>query len=371
MARPMKPTFSQEEIDCFIRPMIRSDMRMVTRQGEKKILTSEADHIMALLAVEFLVLRLGHASEPPTYITTGDDPFVSLYPDRELCLLGSGWNRLDRALKPEEQSPDGPTRHITPRLMAFYRAFAPLMNDYRQHVTAGASLMNALHVREFGKMVKLGFQQFKSTLQHPDTQKEMKRLQSRINHNRQQQLKYLDALLAHYGELFTVRLDLGYNADPATGIMRRLTHARAKHDFSQLMLERRHNPLWKDDLVGFMWKLEDGAERRYHYHLMLFYRGETADHHQHDKAVLQHHWINEITQGDGACYLSWETPEETPLEATPEGLIQGRVSPRYLALTRFVDYLNKLDLLIRLDVPKGANVYGRGHVAKTKTINSV
>lgn len=375
MARPMKPTFDQEEMKNFIRPTAGGALRMLSQQdtgdiGISKIGTSEAEHLLNVLDAEPFVLHLAHTSEPPSFATEGEDPFISLVPDPTLRKLGVVWKNLQATLHPRLQAAEEPINSLTPRLMAFFQAFAPMMEAYSDQVIGDPSraAMASIFIQDLKRSLMKGFYEFRDAIQHPDNKKEVKRLQSRVNHNRQNQLKYLDSLIECHGTLFAVHLDVGYQFKPDYRFMRTITYERAKSDFSKFMQERRHNPLWKDDLAGFIWKLEDGFERRYHYQLILIYKGESIDSHLDDKEVLQKRWIKETTGGDGACYRAWEDAEKTPLGAEPEGVIDSTGSPSYMALTRFVDYLNKLDLIINLNVPKGANVYGRGH-APRKALN--
>ncbi|XKE44224.1 inovirus Gp2 family protein [Halomonas organivorans] len=371
MARPLKPTFDQEEVKNFIRPMAGGALRMMSQQptgeiGISMIGTSEAEHLLNVLDAEPFVLQLAHASEPPSFTTEGEEPFISLMPDPTLRELGRVWKNLQTTLHHRLQASEEPINNLTPRLMTFYQAFAPMMEVYADQVIGDPSRspMDGIFIQYLERSLNTGFYEFRNAVHHPDTKKEVKRLQSRVNHNRQNQLKYLGSLLERYGTLFAVHLDVGYQYKNDYRFMGSITYERAKRDFSNFMQERRHNPLWKDDLAGFIWKLEDGFERRYHYQLILIYKGESANCHLDDKGVLQERWIKETTGGDGACYQAWGDAEQTPLGAEPEGIVDSKNSPNYLALTRFIDYLNKLDLIINLNVPKGANVYGRGHAPR-------
>lgn len=362
MARPLKPTFSRDEVDGLICPMVNSPLRLVSRRWPegKRVITSEQGDIMALVQIEPEVLAFSQVSEIPAY-RLGN--YGAIQPSQELQRLGGAWHTLDSVMRFHVGSREEVRRWLAPRLMAFYDAFSPLNEaGYSDDIRGlNRSPIPEPFQRELDYLLASSMNAFQHRVRAPEMQREVKRIRARTYHNRSQQQRYLDALLERYGSLFVVRLDLGYDVSDVA-LMRDIGLDRVKQDFERFAGERRFHPLWKDDLVGLIWKLEDSAERRFHYHLLLFYRGDRAEQHSEDKRLLTEEWISEVTKGSGATYLSWENPEDTPMLVAPEGIITSKESLAYHAVVRFLDYLNRLDQLIRLEVPKGTNVYGRGHM---------
>lgn len=362
MARPLKPIFNQEEIERYIRPTLNGTLRMYALyDGEaittQRIKTSEEDFLRAAIRAEAFILKMSHLNAPPSYQVRGQDPLMCIVASQELIQLGGVWRSLNTILSGSEY-----TWQVMPRILEFYKAFKPLMSVYSASLIAGGeNYLAQVFINEFENLLTTGFDAFKAGVYLPSIVTTTKRLQTRINRNRLQQQKYLDSLLDRYGSLYVVYLDLGYNLHhPEFPKLKNYDSIRAH--FERFMKERRHNPLWKDDLVGFLWKLSDGVERGYHYHLILFYRGECADQHLQDKQHLLNKWIKEVTGGVGA-YFEQIVPEGQQGDFfIPGGLVSREEPDGYAKVVGFIHYLNKLDYLIQRVLPKGANVYGRGQM---------
>lgn len=362
MARPLKPIFDREEIDQFIKPTLKGALRMHALDDSgaingKNIKTSEEDFLRAAINAESFILKLSQLSDPPGYQIGRQDPWMFIEPSRELAYLGVVWRDLSAILSGSELK-----RQVVPRILEFHRAFKPLMSMYSGVLNSGREdYLAQVFINEFEQLLAKGFKEFKTGVYSADVVTTTKRLQTRINRNRLQQKKYLNSLLDRYGSLYVVYLDLGYYLFHPD-FFRYKGYESIREHFESFMKERRHNPLWKDDLVGFLWKLSDGVERGYHYHLILFYRGESADQHLQDKQKLLIKWIEEVTGGVGACFEQI-LPKGKQLDfLMPGGIVSHEESEGYERVVGFIHYLNKLDYLIQMELPKGANVYGRGQM---------
>ncbi|GGB82088.1 hypothetical protein GCM10011352_04870 [Marinobacterium zhoushanense] len=360
MARPLKPIFEREEIERFIQPTLSGVLRMNALKVSEKIKTSEEGFLRNVLSAESLVLKLSHQNAPPGFQVRGEDPLMSIDASHELLRLGADWRGLNAILNGGDKKGDSePERKIMPRFLAFYESFEPLMRKYSGDLTVGGGgYFSNVFVEEFGFLLKKGFDEFQLTIRSQEIATATKRLQTRINRNRLQQQRYLDSLLESYGDLYVVYLNLGYDI-----YQPRRSYNAIRRDFEYFMKERRHNPLWKDDLAGFLWKLSDGVERGYHYHLILFYRGDRVEQHLQDKRLLSDKWVKETTEGVGAWFEQVLPAGQECDFLLPDGIVSCEGGESYERLIGFIHYLNKLDYLIQLEVPKGANVYGRGQIA--------
>jgi hypothetical protein len=362
VARPLKPLFDQEEVERFIKPTLRGVLCMYTAGGNVTIKTSEEDYLRAVLAAEKLVLRLSHFQAPPDFHTTGHNPFMNIVASNELVELGGAWKRLHSLLQEGGNRENRLRRTVLPRIMAFHQAFEPLMGAYSSFLSAGGGRgLHSAFIGEFEQLLNQGFEDFQQSIRSTEVVTGTKRLQTRMNRNRLQQQRYVDSLLDQYHSLYSVYLDLGYDLRHPDYSERRGFDS-VQQDFKRFMKERRHNPLWKDDLVGYLWKLSDGVERGYHYHLILLYRGESESQHSGDKQKLFMKWVEDITEGAGARFEQILPEDQQGTLLAPEGIVSREDSESYERLVGFIRYLNKLDYLIQLDVPKGGNVYGRGQI---------
>ncbi|MDN3234319.1 inovirus-type Gp2 protein [Pseudomonas sp. WAC2] len=84
------------------------------------------------------------------------------------------------------------------------------------------------------------------------------------NKNHKELTKYIDALFERYSKLLVLRIDLSYSKENS-----KTTQAEAARDREHLFENARSNKLFAD-MVGWIWKLEHGPEKGFHYHMMFF-----------------------------------------------------------------------------------------------------
>lgn len=354
MARPLKPVFSREEINQLLKPMTAAVTHAVTATGSTQLRTREADDLQALYLYEPFILALAQAAAPPTYdLEPTQHADVQIYPSAALRTLGGAWNWMDTALKDGGRQQQI-LRHLHPRLMAFHQAYASLMHLYGSHVTGSYQALAAPRVDEFVQLYSEAFTTFQQQVRSPALAAEVNRLQKRSRRHAEGQRAYIDALLEQ-GPLVVTYLQLGYA----------LSHARPlamlKQDLHRLLHTHPGSPLRNEALLGFIWKLADGIERGYYSHLLLFHRADCAPDETALLGALQQCWIHDITQGAGACYrMTCSLRGRQNLLAHTR--IDSRDAPDYRTLCDFIEYLNRLDQLYRLEAPKGTSIYGRSHL---------
>jgi hypothetical protein len=97
-----------------------------------------------------------------------------------------------------------------------------------------------------------------------------------------------------YSKLLVVRIDLHFDNDYEAS--HHVTFAK-KHldDFFNNM---RHNSLFKHK-VGYVWKLEYGEERGYHFHVALFFDGHYVQRDEWLSHQICRYWTDVITKGKG------------------------------------------------------------------------
>lgn len=162
---------------------------------------------------------------------------------------------------------------------------------------------------------------------------------------------YIKLLFTRYGRLLVIRLDVGYAVGPE-GQRPNVSLRTAKKDRERFFnYLRRSCPL---DLKGHAWKLEDGAQKGYHYHLLLFFDG-----YKHWRGIdiaeqLGQEWV--AMTGPHASYWNCNAdPANAGL-----GVVDWKDAPKLRAL--FVDaapYLTKGAFLIT-DAEKGVKTFSKG-----------
>lgn len=194
---------------------------------------------------------------------------------------------------------------------------------------------------------------------------------------------YVSDLFKRYGRLLVVRLDLGYrqlvSLNPLMAQYQVVVSTQPEYGFSspneqftpldpsvtidQIQQHREtllgfiHNT-FGDNFCGYAWKLEYGARKGYHFHMVLFFNGANLCKDVAIGALIGNHWNDVITAGQGNYYncnankhrywhpcigiQSWNNP----------GMEQGM---GYLCA-----YLMKPDLYARLELGAGQRTFNRG-----------
>lgn len=368
MARPLEPTLNaaqQEELRRYI-----SDEGLVMQDatGAMPMRTSEPGQLHCLIEAEPIVLAHCQSQTPPGYRTHQlAPPLVSLEPDKALREVHTAWKLIESAIGGfRSNEPDTPTKQLSPRLEAFYQAYEPVISNY------GYSLFNSEQVidrdicQDIDQLLTEGFTQFQEAIRSSDMKRTIKHHQVNHHRNRQALLRYLEALFSAYPSLYVLHLDLGYSVR-SRQTMHRATYHRLREDLKTLFYARHANPMWKDDLVGHIWKIEDGPERRFHVHLLLFYDGAAADQHQEDAERLKQRWIHDITHQEGALYA--RQSDQTPI-LVPENIGHLITRDDLEAIQGLKDYLTfliRISQLIGLETHRKAHVFSKGHAPRKKT----
>ena len=90
---------------------------------------------------------------------------------------------------------------------------------------------------------------------------------SRKNHK--SVLDYIDSLFSSYAKILVIRIDLSYK----TGI--NANFLRVRKDRERLFLNAKSNKIFTN-MIGFVWKLEVGFYKGFHYHMIFFLMGQKS-----------------------------------------------------------------------------------------------
>lgn len=172
---------------------------------------------------------------------------------------------------------------------------------------------------------------------------------------------YIDGLFEEYSKLLVVRVDLGFRYNPYEALRNR-SHVgeleARKHLRKMLRYLRRNVP----ECVGSAWKLEYGAGKGFHVHLLVFLHG----HHCREGITwgrrLGEKWET-ITAGTGS-YWNCNADEEFYRRRGLLGIGLIRHCDRDLraGLARTAMYLVKVDAYAKLQSKGNARNFGRGEI---------
>lgn len=207
--------------------------------------------------------------------------------------------------------------------------------------------------------------------------KEIQQKRKAISKNKRSLLRYIDSLFEYRSRLLVLRIDFSYQKDAGgfftTSDGERIDlifGAKNKDLLEKWSIEVREQrkqliknlkKKYKKDLVGYVWKLEYGADKAFHYH-MIFFLDES--HHRQDVKIAEsigEMWKHEITQGKGIywnCNAKKKHFEKNGRIAT--GKIKHDDHELRENLNHMASYLTKPDYFVKLTLSDGARTYQRG-----------
>ena len=221
----------------------------------------------------------------------------------------------------------------------------------------------------------------KAMIQDDSFRKEIEQKRKYLNKNKNSLLRYIESLFEYRSRLLVLRIDFSYQKDAGgfftTSDNERidlLFGAKSKDLLEKWSIEVREqrNQLikqlkkkYKKDLVGYVWKLEYGADKAFHYH-MIFFLDES--HHRQDVKIAEsigEMWKHEITNGKGIywnCNAKKKHFEKNGRIAT--GKIKHNDQELRANLNHMALYLTKHDYLVKLTLSDGARTFGKGSKPK-------
>ncbi|WP_421174981.1 YagK/YfjJ domain-containing protein [Aeromonas enteropelogenes] len=177
----------------------------------------------------------------------------------------------------------------------------------------------------------------------------LNRVQSR---NQRSIATYVNSLFDQHAKLLVIRLDIGYREDYYDQLTLDLvTNARNGY------LRRVQNKY--PALVGYIWKLEFGVDRRFHTHITFIFNGAV---HQRDISLgiaLGEVW-EDMTDNNGS-YFNCQVRREEYREWGTDGIgmVHYSDTAKRIKLINALSYLTKLDTQILAVLPAGRRTFGR------------
>lgn len=196
-----------------------------------------------------------------------------------------------------------------------------------------------------------------------------------ISKNKQSLLRYISDLFEYRSRLLVIRVDLGYSK------IERLHKFRPRIDkkislspppklkiFGEAAREHRVSLIkqvgkqFKKNFIGYVWKLEYGTDKGFHYHMIFFLDGANC---RQDITIAQsigELWKNEIVQGDDGVYwnLNADKKRFEKNNRVATGMISSNDRATRNNLERMATYLVKPDYFVRTALPNGARTFGKG-----------
>lgn len=249
-----------------------------------------------------------------------------------------------------------------------------LFLNHMQHVHGLARInqraFNENTANELIKDINDALNSFHQELYGKQHQKKLNNLLRVTPRNSQSIDKYIPALFLKYAKLLFVRLDIGYRKD----IYYRLSADDAIDDRRRyLTLIKKRFP----HMVGYIWKMEYGKDRRFHSHLTLIFNGA---HHQQDRSLgllLGKYW-EDCTHGLGIYYnCANRRRQYQEWDTDGIGMVHCDDVRKQEKLFKALEYLTKPDELIlatllsprrtfgRMEIPEATRRRGRPRIRRS------
>lgn len=183
------------------------------------------------------------------------------------------------------------------------------------------------------------------------------------NKNTKETQKYIRKLFIHHARLLAIRIDLSYNRTINFRNDNSKALEQVKSNRKELLkyLRKKYN----HELIGYIWKLEYGIERGYHYHVMIFLDGSRRQQDVTIAKVIGEHWSHNITSGDG-IYYNCNADKGKYGESLGIGIVNHTDHRKISNLVTAATYLTKVDYYASLKNERGRN-FGKGKMPPDRT----
>lgn len=175
--------------------------------------------------------------------------------------------------------------------------------------------------------------------------------------------KLLDDLRKRYSKILALRIDFGYISTfcPRVGFRgQAMTFEQAKIHRDKLLNYMRKGPYSKH-LAGYMWKMEYGFEKGYHFHMAFFFDGQQLLKDISIADAIGAHWRDEVTEGKG-MYFNCNKKKEA-YEHCGIGMVVRNDDTKWAYLEEAMRYLTKVDLYLRFRAGTRARTFGSSYRA--------
>ncbi|MBL1265478.1 YagK/YfjJ domain-containing protein [Methylomicrobium sp. RS1] len=184
------------------------------------------------------------------------------------------------------------------------------------------------------------------------------------NKNHEGMMRYIDSLFEHYSRLVVIRLDLYEDSPIMSQSDIEKKYWQAKYHFKRLLNNAKMNCLF-DAMVGYIWSLEYGPERGYHYHFVFFFDSSQVIDDVYLAWQIGEYWKGVVTDGRGSYWNCNAEKKKYPHLGI--GIIHHSDVEKINCLKRAAAYLVKVDHYVRMLTPDNGRTFGRGEILPPRT----
>lgn len=170
--------------------------------------------------------------------------------------------------------------------------------------------------------------------------------------------KYFNALMRDTARLLVLRVDFAYQKDHAASV----SPEELKGDLKRFLESKRTSPVLKT-LVGYIWRLEYGDDKKLHLHMVFFLEGSDS---QNDPWLAEEygkHWQRCCASGKGIYFNC--NRKKMAYKYLGVGMIEYHsYEKRSNFITKVLAYLAKKDQYLISKMTKHMRCLGHGEVPK-------
>ncbi|WP_149330512.1 MULTISPECIES: YagK/YfjJ domain-containing protein [Enterobacteriaceae] len=196
--------------------------------------------------------------------------------------------------------------------------------------------------------------QFRTEVKSPSHKRKLRNFQRAASKNLTGALAYVDHLFEHHSRLLVIRVDLSYQKAIVKNnvVSADLTRLHRKRLFKRV---QSHSLF--EHCLGYIWKLEYGQCKGFHYHTCFFFDASKVRADVTLARCIGEFWKREITDGKG-LYFNCNAIAHNYAQSGI-GDIHYTDHIKRSALQKAITYLAKVDTAVRLTLPKGGRTFGR------------
>lgn len=197
----------------------------------------------------------------------------------------------------------------------------------------------------------------------PEFKATIKNYNKLLTENRKSTGVLVHKLFGEYSKVLVVRVDLSYKKDRSRPLdQQNISHSDVRDHMATLRKWLRGKN-FKNSFITYIWKLEYGPIKGYHYHGFFFFNGEKVKNDKGLAKLIGEHWSNEVTKGSGGYYNCNAAKAGYPVCGI--GMIERNDKAKIDALkNKALEYVMKVDYYVRPIADSNIRTYQTGQMPK-------
>lgn len=204
--------------------------------------------------------------------------------------------------------------------------------------------------------------EFIHRLRSPDHKLSLRNIRRSESRNQDSVHQYINGLFEHYAKLLVVRLDIHYGLKVSNEVS--LEQAIEDRDHYLRRVKSQF-----DDLVGYIWKLEYGERKGFHYHITFIFNGANIYKDIPLGMALGELWVAMDKQDRWYHNCNAERDQYEKWGRYGIGMVRHNdTTKRHILLNHAINYLLKFDEELLVMMPERMNSLGKMQLPKQRGI---